>query len=188
QIRIRSGKISGTHLVAGENAIAKTGSGPLNLRFDLIGHVHATVERKVAISPQRMLTAWRPRFIEQTLLWNQPKRALGDLSAGHLAFRRRNFVNAPAQMNCSRATGSFGFPRHQLTQRIIDLENSRRVSKRFESAAILRRQLLTGDSQKFPNGKIEKNGAGFWQVVEIFDAMIYFDLAAEFAQITGERV
>src|SRR5262249_22721080 len=91
-------------------------------------------------------------------------------------------------MNCSRATGSFGFPRDRVTQGIVNFENSRRVSKRFESAAILRRQLLTGDSQKFPSGKIEKNGAGFWQVVEIFDAMIYFDLAAEFAQITGERV
>ena len=122
-------EISGTHLVAGEDAIAKTGSESLDLRFDLIRHIRAAVEWNMAVRPERVLTTRRSRFIEQTLLRDQHKRALGNFSAHNLAFRRRNFVHAAAEMNCACATAGFGFPWDRLTQRIIDFENSRRVSK-----------------------------------------------------------
>ena len=92
QIRIRSSEISGTHLVAGEDAIAKTGRESLDLRFDLIRHIRAAAERNMAVRPERVLTARRSRFIEQTLLRDQHERALGNFSAHNLAFRRRDFV------------------------------------------------------------------------------------------------
>ena len=91
-------------------------------------------------------------------------------------------------MNCSCATTSFGFPWDRLTQRIIDFENARRVSKLFQSAAISRRQFLASDSQKFPDRNIQKNRARFRQVAKILDAMIHFDLPAELTQISGKRV
>ena len=122
-------KISRTHFVAGENAIAKTGRESLNLRFDLIRHIRTAVEWNMAVRPERVLTTRRARFIEETLLRDQHERALGNFSTHNLAFRRRNFVYAATEMNCSCATANFGFPWDRLTQRIIDFENSRRVSK-----------------------------------------------------------
>ena len=87
-------EISGTHLVAGEDAIAKTGRESLDLRFDLIRHIRAAVERNMTVRPERVLATRRSRFIEQTLLRDQHKRTLGNFSARNLAFRRRNFVHA----------------------------------------------------------------------------------------------
>src|SRR5882757_2617309 len=115
--------------MAGENTIAKTGCESLNLRFDLIRHIRAAAERNMSVRPERVLTTRRARFIEQTLLRDQHERALGNFSTCHLAFRRRDFVNASPEMNRSCAPADFGFPWDRLTQRIIDFENSRRVSK-----------------------------------------------------------
>src|SRR5882724_10303618 len=115
--------------MAGENTVAKTGRESLDLRFDLIRHIRAAAERNMAVRPKRVLTTRRARFIEQTLLRDQYEWALGNFSMHNLAFRRRDFVNASPEMNCSCATASFGFPWDRLTQRIIDFENSRRVSK-----------------------------------------------------------
>src|SRR5213082_4262992 len=96
--------------MAGQNTIAKTRRESLNLRFNLIRHIRAAVERNMAVRPERVLTTRRARFIEQTLLRDQHERALGNFSTRNLAFRRRDFVNAPTEMNCSCATASFGFP------------------------------------------------------------------------------
>src|SRR5262249_8488050 len=115
--------------MAGENTIAKTGRESLDLRFDLPRHIRAATEWNMAIRPERMLTTRRARFVEQTLLRNQHERALRNFSARNLAFCRRDFVNVTAEMNCSCARASFGFPWDRLTQRIIDFENSRRMSK-----------------------------------------------------------
>src|SRR4030095_12017091 len=113
----------------GDNTIAKTGCESLDLRFDLIRHTRAAVERNVAVSPERVLTRRRARFIEHTLFADHHERTPGIFPARNIAFGRRNFVNAVAEMNRACATTSFGFPWDRLTQRIIDFENSRRVSK-----------------------------------------------------------
>ena len=47
---------------------------------------------------------------------------------------------------------------------------------------------FTGDSQKFPDGQIQKNGARFWQIIQIINAMVYLDFPAEFTKIIGERI
>ena len=115
--------------MAGQNTIAKTGRESFDLRFDLIRHVRAAVEWYVAIGPQRVLTTRCARFVEETLLSDEHERALGNFSARNLAFRRRDFVNVAADMNGSCLPASFGFPWARLPQRLIDFENSRRVSK-----------------------------------------------------------
>ena len=115
--------------MAGEDAISETGRESLDLRFNLIRHIRAAVERNMAVRPERVLTTRRARLIEQTLLRDQHERAIGNFSTHNLAFRRRNFVYAATEMNCSCAPASFGFPWNWLTQRIIDFENSRRMSK-----------------------------------------------------------
>ena len=130
----------------------------------------------------------RPSFIEQTLLRDQHKRALRNFSTRNLAFCRRDFVNAPPEMDCACATASFGFPWDRRTQRIIDFENSRPMPKRFQLSAISRWQLLTGDSQKLPNRNIQKNRARFRKFVKILDAVIHFDFPAKFMQISGKGV
>src|SRR4029077_6717467 len=108
--------------------------------------------------------------------------------AHNLPFCRRNFVDAAADMNCACATTSFGFPRDRLTQRIIDLEDTRPVSKRVQWAVISRWKLLTGDSQKLPDRNVQKNRARFRQVAKILDAMIHFDFPAKLTQTIGKRV
>src|SRR6516164_8050614 len=136
----------------GQNTIAKTRRESLNLRFDLIRHIPAAVEWSMAVRPKRVLATRGARFIEQTLLRNQHKRAFGDVPAHNLPFGRSDFVNAATEMNCSCATTSFGFPRNGFVERVIDFENSRRVPERFQPTAISGRQFFTGDTQKFPNG------------------------------------
>src|SRR4029079_5308231 len=123
------GEISCTCCVTRENTIAKTGRESLDLRFDLVRHIGAAAERNMAVCPERVLTTRRSRFIEQTLLRDQDKRALGNFSARNLALRRRDFVNGSAEMNCSCLTTSFGLPWDRLAQRIIDFENARRMTK-----------------------------------------------------------
>src|ERR1700745_4222315 len=113
----------------GEDAIAETRSESLDLRFNLIRHIRGAVERDMAVRPEGGLTTRGARFIEQTLLRDQHERALGNFSAHNLAFCRRNFVNAATEMNCPCATATFAFPWDRLTQRVIDLENTRPVSK-----------------------------------------------------------
>src|SRR5437773_2541344 len=73
--------------------------------------------------------------------------------------RRRDFVHPAAEMNRARPTTRFGFPRNRFTQRVIDFENTGRVSKRPQPPAISRRQLFTGDSQKFPDRNVQKNSS-----------------------------
>src|SRR5512132_2401274 len=110
--------------MAGQNTIAKTGSESLDLRLDALRHVELAVEGNMAVRPERVLTTRRSRFIEQTLLRDQHERALGNFSAQNFAFRRRNFIDCAAEMNCACATAGFRFPWDRLTQRIIDFENS----------------------------------------------------------------
>ena len=64
----------------------------------------------MTVSPERVLASRRSCVIEQTLLRDQHKRALGNSSARNIAFRCRNFINAAAEMNCSCATAGFRFP------------------------------------------------------------------------------
>src|SRR5437588_577714 len=73
--------------------------------------------------------------------------------------RRRHFVNAAAEMNCACAMASFRFPRNWFAQRVIDFENTGRMSKRQQPPAISRWQLFTGDSQKFPDRDVQKNSS-----------------------------
>src|SRR5215211_1174409 len=115
--------------MASEDGITETGRESFDLRFNLMRHIRGAVERNMAVRPERVLTARRACFIEHTLLRNQHEWARGNFSTRNLAFVRRDFVNTPSDMNCPRAPASFGFPWDRLTQRIIDFENSRRVSK-----------------------------------------------------------
>ena len=115
--------------MAGENAIAETGSESLDLRFNALRHIDLAVEWNMAVRPERVLTTRRARFIEQTLLRDQHKRAFGNFSPRNVALSCGDFIDATSEMNCAGATAGFRFPRDRLTQRIIDFENSRRVSK-----------------------------------------------------------
>src|ERR1041385_4025596 len=142
----------------------------------------------MTIGPERMLSAWCSSFIKQTLLCNQRKRTLGNFSARNAAFRRCDFINAAAEMNRARPTARFCCPRNWFTQRIIDFENAGRVSKRSQAPAIFRRQLLTGDSQKFPNRNVQKNSSRFGQLLQSLYPTVDLNAAAEFAQIIRESI
>src|SRR5437763_1348598 len=96
--------------MAGEDAIEKAGSEPLDLRFNFVRHVDIAVKWNVTIGPERVLTAWCACRIEQTLLGDQHEWPLWNFSPRNLTFRRRNLVNTAAKMNCARATARFSFP------------------------------------------------------------------------------
>src|ERR1043166_6522757 len=164
-MRIGFLKIGSANLVTSKNAIAKTGSETLDLRFDAIRHVDVTTKGNVAVGPQRMLSAWRPSFIKQTLLRNQRKRSLRNFPARHVAFGSSHLMHRASEMNCAGATAGFRFPRDWSAQGIVNFENSGSVPERFQAAPVPRRQSLVGDAQKSPHGNIQKNRARFRQVV-----------------------
>src|SRR2546421_9793279 len=110
EIRIQFFQIGRAHFVARQNAIAETGSEPLDLRFDFVGDVDLRSEWHVRIGPKRVLTTRGARFVKKTLLCDQNKWALGNFSVCDVTFRGRDFIERPAQMNRSGATTCVGFP------------------------------------------------------------------------------
>src|SRR5512132_2811362 len=129
QIWIRFLEISGTHFVAGNHAIAKTGRESLDLRLNALRHVHLAVEWNMAVRPKRVLPARGASFVKKTLLRDQHEGTFGNFPARDVALSCGDFIDAASEMNCACATARFRFPWNRLTQRIIDFENSRRVSK-----------------------------------------------------------
>src|SRR4029078_7653371 len=101
------------------NTIAKTRRESRDLRFDLIRHIRAAVERNMTVRPEGVLAPRRARFIEKTLLRDQHEWTLGNFSSRNFAFSRRDFVNVAAEMDCSRLTACCGFPWDRFAQRII---------------------------------------------------------------------
>jgi hypothetical protein len=89
-------------------------------------------------------------FVEETLLRDQHKGALGYFSARDFAFCCDNFVDRAAEMNCAGALANFRSPGNWRAQCIINFENSWRVPKVFESPTITRRQFMTRDAEELP--------------------------------------
>src|SRR5260370_28516494 len=142
----------------------------------------------MAIGPERVLSAWRARFIKQTLLRHQHERTLRDCAAGNVALGVGNFFNRPAEMNGAGAATPIRFPRNWRRQRVIDFENSRRVFETFQPAAITVWQLIADDPRELPDRCIQNSDARFWKLIQVFDASVDLDLAAELDQIFNERV
>src|SRR6266404_7742507 len=198
EVRIRLFRIDSAQFVARENAIAETGCEPFDLRFDPLRHVGLVrrrtdspwraIERNMAISPKRVLSARRARFIKQALLRHQHERTLRNFAARDFALCTRNFINRSAKMNCAGAAAPLRFPRNRRRQRVIDFENSRRVPEIFQAAAITVWQSIAGDPGQLPHGCIKKGDTRFRQLVQILDPAVDLDLAAELDQIFGERV
>ena len=142
QIWIRFLEISSTHFVAGEDAIAKTGSESLDLRLNALRHVDLAVEWNMAVRPKRVLPARGASFVKKTLLRDQHKRTFGNFPARNVALSSGAFIDAASEMNCAGAAACFGFPWNRTIQGIVDFENPRCVPKRFQSAAIPGRQSI----------------------------------------------
>src|SRR6266403_4163367 len=198
EVRIRLFQIGRAHFVAGKNAIAETGCEPFDLGFDAPRHVdlvrHGTdspwraTERNVTVGPKRMLSARRARFVKQALLRHQHERTLRNFAARDVALCVRNFINRAAEMNGAGAATRLRFPRNRRRQRIIDFEDSGRVLKIFQSAAIMVWQSIAGDLGELPDRCIEKSDARFRKLIQILDPAVDLDLAAEPEKIIGERV
>ena len=122
--------------MAPEDAIAKARRESLDLRLNAVRHVDPAIEWNMAIRPERMASARRTRFVKKTLLCDEDKRALRNFSERNVALCRGNLVECSSEVNCAGATTSFGFPRDWFAEGIIDLENSRRVAKRLQTAAM----------------------------------------------------
>src|SRR5437588_12334533 len=99
EVRIRFFQIGRAHFVARQNAIAKTGREPLDLRFDSFRHVDLATKRNMAISPKGVLSARRARFVKETLLRDQHEWTLWNFAARDIALCARNFLNRSAEMN-----------------------------------------------------------------------------------------
>src|SRR5713226_5539370 len=112
-----------------ENTITETGGESLDLCFDPLGDVDLATEWSVTVGPKRVLTARSTRSIEKTLLSDEHKRALGNFSVCHFAFRPGNLIDRAAEMNCASVLTSLRFPRNRRAQRVIDFENAGGVMK-----------------------------------------------------------
>src|SRR5438105_13994036 len=97
-----------------------------------------------------MLSMWRARLIEETLLSDKGEWSLRGFSARHVALGIRNFGNRPAEMNRAGTPACFGFPRDRRRQRVIDFKNSWRVPEILQPTTVTARQSIAGDPRELP--------------------------------------
>ncbi len=98
--------------MAREDAIAKTGSESLDLRFNTLRHVDLAIEWNMAVCPKRVLPARGASFVKKTLLRDQHKRTFGNFPERNVALSCGDFIDAASKMNCAGMAAGFGFPRN----------------------------------------------------------------------------
>ena len=126
--------------------------------------------------------------VEKALLRDKHERSRRVPPSCDRALAGCNFIQRAAEVQRAGGAACRRAPRHRLGERVIDLENTRRMTKALQSFAITRRQLIAGDAGKLPAGRVKQHRARLWELREIFDPAIRFNFAPEFAQAGGERI
>ncbi len=171
-----------------EDAVAKARRESFDLLLDLFAHINAGAERHVTISPEGMLTSRRARCVEEALLRYENEGPLGMSALRDYPLPGGNFVKRSAEVHRPGAPACISGPGNRSGERVINLENARRVTEPRQAPTIARLHSVAGHTQELPWRHIKQNDARFRQFIEIIGATDDFDSAPEFAKISGQRV
>ena len=118
----------------------------------------------MTVRPQRVVPVGGASRVDQALLGDQHVRPRRMPSAGGDPLRRRDLLEAPAQVHGGRSAALLGQPRHRPRQRVVELEHARPVAKPAEPRAVPRRQLVTGDGEQLARSHVEQHLVGRRQI------------------------
>ena len=135
----------------------------------------------MAISPQRLFTVRCSRLIEEALLCYQHEWALVMSTLRHFPLPGGDFVQISTHMDGSSPTTCCGPPWNRSGERIIHFENAGRVLEALESAAVARGQPCARHARELPRCHVEQDDACSRQLLQINDASVEFNCAAELA-------
>lgn len=138
-----------------QDTIAKAGREALDLLFDRFRHVAIGTVRDMAVSPERLLISRRAGLIEKTLLRREHKRPLRVAALRDLAFAPGNFFQRPAEVQRARGATFRGAPRYRRGERIINFENTGRMTKTLEPLPVTPGKSIGRDGGKLPAGGVE---------------------------------
>ena len=98
EVGIHSFKIGRRRHAAGHNAVAESGSEPLDLVFQSAQYVCVRSVRNMAVSPGGVFALWGARRIEQTRLGQQNKWTNRVTSISNCLLRGSDLLKTSAQM------------------------------------------------------------------------------------------
>src|SRR3990172_1566401 len=135
-----------------------------------------------------MLSLWGARRVEQALLSRQHIRSLWGLASGHCTLPVGDFRQGSSDVNRAGSPARLCLPRDRAVERKVDLECSRAVAVSRQFALVSTREALACDADDLTWSHIEQEGAGRWELIKALDPSARHYLAAERAQVGGERI
>ena len=181
-------ELRGAERRAGDDPVAESGREALDLRLDPLGHVARPAVRDVAVRPRRLLALGHATRVEEALLREENVRLLADGAAPRLALGRGDLLERAAEVDGRGARALLRRPRDRPVERPVDLEHARPVAKLLEPVAVALGQLLARHRDELARRHVEENRFRIPELGERLDARAGLDLAAERAEVRGERV
>jgi hypothetical protein len=160
----------------------------LDLALDGRAHIDGRAVRNVAVPPRRVLAGRSTCVVEQALLREQHEGPLRLPSFPGGALRLGDLRRRAAEVDGAGAGDLGRTPRDRAVECVVDLEDARAVAPALETAAVARRQQISGEREQLSRRDVADDEVGARQVPERRDAVTRLDLAAELAQLGGEGV
>src|SRR3990172_3530698 len=135
-----------------------------------------------------MLSLWGARRVEQALLSHQHIRSFWGLASGHCTLPVGDLRQGASDVTRAGSPARLCLPRDRAVERKVDLECSRAVAVSRQLTLVSTREALACDADDLTWGHIEQEGASRGEVVEGLDRSARDYLAAERAQVGGERI
>ena len=163
EVGVHRFKIGGRKHAAGHNAVAESGSEPLDLVLQSAQHVCVRSVGNMAISPGGVFASWGSRRIEQARLRQQNKWTIRVPSISNCLLRGSDLLKTSAQVyrRCAQAIGSF--PRNWRVQSVVHFEYAGPVAVSLQAMLVMIRQPLSSKFEKLSRGHVTENQVIVWQ-------------------------
>ncbi len=107
--------------------------------------------------------------IKEAGLGEQHKRLLRKFAMSGGVLGSGHFRKGAANVNGARVPTGFGRPWNRSVEGVINFENARSILEPLQAPAIPGWEFVAEDGEQLSWGEIEKNNAGFGQLVEVFE-------------------
>src|SRR5215217_4562924 len=159
-----------------KNTVPETGGETFYLVLDPLGHVEGRAVWDVAVGPDGVLAFRGSCFIEEALLGEQGKRALGMLAPPHGDFPRRDLLQRAAQVDGAGASARFGLPGDRTIECKVCLEDAGAVAVASEGPPVPFGEVFARELQELPRRHVEENRPGLGHFVHRADPDAGIDL------------